>query len=764
MTPSIEGLNLEHEISTQEQLFLLHIPKTGGVTLDTVIQQHFDLQTIAPPLYTPLLLHNQISADFFESYTYYRGHVYFDLMQALIGDPILCLTLLRDPTERFLSQFSYMQRLPDKFLKYHLGLTRQEVEDFEAVSLDEFVFDSQMVHQPNYQNYQSRLIGSSFDFEEDDDPQLFLKAIDTEPPANLDLARKRLSQLTFLGLTERFQDSLFLLAYTFGWPPHLNPPRLNTAPTRLQQDQVAPKTLDKIREYNQLDIELYAYAQQLFEDRFTRMCHELLKRYGQSDHAQLSLPLPTETVFDLLQQHYRHRFKARHTPARTISFTFDQAISGTGWHLPEAHATQGIYRWTGPETRSTLDFPLKIDEPLHIQFSVVSVITPDTLNSLRLTVNGEPVALTQYPAGDAVIFEGCLSPNNLPGADDGYTQLAFQIDRTMEPNALDPDNDDDRPVGIALNWLELKPVMAELAHRRSEAKTAVQQQQALEQALSASEELVRSLKSTVQQQEAELDSLSAALNAKTNEAARLQTQLQQQQQAYETLEEAHNQAGDRIRLLEATLRDREAELVSLTSTLDDKTAALAGLRAELQQQAQTHQALQEVYDEAKAYAHSLEEAVQTREAELASLTAALDSKTTKLADLHVQLQHQEQAHQSLQEVYDQAKNYAHSLEKTVQNKQAELASLTAALDDNTNQLNGLRAQLQDQAQAHQKLQEVYNDARDYARSLEKSVQDREAELAELRQQLHGIQESRAYKTGQQLKQLTKIFTSQPPKE
>ncbi|MCB0207982.1 MAG: sulfotransferase family 2 domain-containing protein [Anaerolineae bacterium] len=695
---------IEHEITIQDRLCLLHIPKTGGVTLDSIIQQQFDRQKIAPFLYTPQL--TQLPPGFFNTFSYYRGHIYFDFVDNFLVGSTQFLTLLRTPLERFLSQFSYMQRSPNQFLKYHLGLTRQEVDEFETISLDEFVFTSEMVHKPNYQNYETQLIGARFDFE-NDNPQLPLKTANSKPHADLNLAKKRLSQFTFLGLTERFQDSLFLLAYTFGWPPHQTAPWLNAAPTRLHGNQLAPQTLDKILEYNRLDIELYAYAQQLFEERFNHMCHDLLEGYGQPAHTHLSLPLPTEVVFELLQHHYRRRFKARYTATSTISLTFDQAISGTGWHLPEVHNSRGIYRWTGPETCSTLDFPLTIDTVTHIKFSVISAINPDLLNNLRLTVNGEQVALIHYPDGETTIFEGCLSPINYPG-EESYTQLEFQVDQTMKPCALDPSNDDDRLLGIALNWLELKPVMDELTHRRSQTQSLSQKQAVLEQSL--------------------IDS--------------------------------NNHAKD----LAAALHTTKTEQALLAATLTTKTDEIATLLSQLDHQTQAHESLQSLYNDAQKTMHSLEAQIKASKAERDSLTTVLDSKIQEMAELQTQLQEQMQIHYTLQGVYDEAKDYAHSLEAALHHKDAELTALSSAFENKAQKIVTLQAQLQEHIHSYQKLQDVYHDARDYARSLEKSIQDRETELAQLRQQLHLIQESRAYKTSQQLKQLTKIFSSHSPKE
>jgi signal transduction histidine kinase len=59
----------------------------------------------------------------------------------------------------------------------------------------------------------------------------------------------------------------------------------------------------------------------------------------------------------------------------------------------------------------------------------------------------------------------------------------------------------------------------------------------------------------------------------------------------------------------------------------------------------------------------------------------------------------------------------------------------------------LQTYIQQLQQARQDLQQIYEEARDYARSLEKSVQDRETNVKAIRQQLQtaSIQQSRKEK-------------------
>ena len=75
-------------------------------------------------------------------------------------------------------------------------------------------------------------------------------------------------------MKERFDDSVKLLAYTFGWPPIKIESKLNIAPS----DSKPKMTLEVealMEKANGLDMRFYQYACELFDHRFQRMEHEL---------------------------------------------------------------------------------------------------------------------------------------------------------------------------------------------------------------------------------------------------------------------------------------------------------------------------------------------------------------------------------------------------------------------------------------------------------------------------------------------------------
>src|SRR5262249_40021848 len=146
----------------------------------------------------------------------------------------------------------------------------------------------------------------------------------TLPPYNpeeldsvLAVAKHRLDRFAFVGLTERFRESVALLAYTFGWRPVAEVPVRNVTEKRIRRDQLTGETATRIQELNALDFALYAYAQELFDERYRAMIDDLARRFG--GHVATN----GERLNELLELHYIERFAAKHPlePRLYIDFT-----------------------------------------------------------------------------------------------------------------------------------------------------------------------------------------------------------------------------------------------------------------------------------------------------------------------------------------------------------------------------------------------------------------------------------------------------------
>lgn len=281
--------SLEHPIGAADRVFFMHVPKTAGTTLIQVLEQHFDEREIARWLYPTTVI--EAGPDFFVRHRYFHGHVEYGLIRSLLRDAPVSLTLLRPPVERVLSQIGNHQRVTPEQLP---DVPVDQLEEFRRIGLEEFLFDPPPRVRPlaaNFQNLHAKLLVTEHDPARSGHLlPLLADGRYVYPTPDLEQAKRRLDSFAFVGLTERFQETLFLLAYTFGWPPAVEYRSLNVGIERPRREQLSPSMLDRLVELNRIDLALYDHGRRLFEVRYETMMRELRERYGGSMHVRRDPP------------------------------------------------------------------------------------------------------------------------------------------------------------------------------------------------------------------------------------------------------------------------------------------------------------------------------------------------------------------------------------------------------------------------------------------------------------------------------------------
>jgi hypothetical protein len=177
-----------------------------------------------------------------------KGHMGFGLHE-FMPQPSTYITIMRDPIDRTISYYHHILRKPDHYL-------HQEVVS-EEMSLKEVVCGEMT---PDMDNGQTRLLSGVWN---------------TVPCGHcstdmLERAKRNLREyFAVVGLVERFDETLMLLKKTFGWgvPFYV---RANVTPNRPSKASLSQDVLAAIEKYNDLDIELYEYARQLFQQQIVR--------------------------------------------------------------------------------------------------------------------------------------------------------------------------------------------------------------------------------------------------------------------------------------------------------------------------------------------------------------------------------------------------------------------------------------------------------------------------------------------------------------
>ncbi len=235
------------QFSQNEVVIFLHLAKTAGSTMFDIVQRQYEPHDIYTVGYTSEITERTfrvLSEAERGKYPLVNGHMRFGLHE-YIPRPCRYFTVLRDPVERIVSYYYFIQRAP----KHH----SHDRIMVEGMSLQEWV--------------------ACDDFWELDNGQMRIMCADEDVPVGgctedmLRRAKENLAQeFAVVGLTERFDETLLLLRREFGWK-ELFYKRRNVTATRPTVADVPQAAIDAIVERNWMDIEMYRFAQELFDEQ-----------------------------------------------------------------------------------------------------------------------------------------------------------------------------------------------------------------------------------------------------------------------------------------------------------------------------------------------------------------------------------------------------------------------------------------------------------------------------------------------------------------
>ncbi len=387
-----------------DPLYFLHLAKTAGTTVYSILDLQYDSREIFPANgWAPL---ESMGTTDLSQYRLFRGHYGYDFYQALESRPAT-ITMLRDPFATSLSVFDHRKRDPELTFCPGKNLVQYVREDpEEACTVLASIYHRQLIPRSHW---------------------------DAPATERVELAIRNLEEFEFVGISERFDESMLLLCSTFGWNPVTQTQALNVSP-RVKTDPGLPDDVERLlREFNRENDRIYQHGCQLFQER-------LLSSYR-------------EFVRD------QHRKKRSTEPAQgQVCLSFDQKLCGTGWHRYEDLAGLAVapFRWTGPGVESTLDFRLKTDRDLSLSLYLINYITESVLDSLALRVNDTIIPLLREQRQGFTVLRGMI-PKTVLESDTELTRLVLRTSETRSPHSLDPSNPDDRQLGIAVSKLEISP-------------------------------------------------------------------------------------------------------------------------------------------------------------------------------------------------------------------------------------------------------------------------------------------------------------------
>lgn len=234
-------------------ILFLHIPKTAGKTFSELLLRKFgnrkSISLNPSEIEYYLSFDNQYFNDIINEFNSNKeetkvifGHFKFGLHQKLKTN-FDYLTFLREPYKHYISMYNHFLK-DDHFLGYQENTYRD---------LNRFM-ELQITH-----NLQCYLI-SGIENHQD---------IFNQPQKVLETAKANLqTHFTFIGITERFDESMVLLAHTMQWGNRYYIKKNVRHSERLQIDYVTQK---KIQDIITLDRELYEFVRENFEKQISEI-------------------------------------------------------------------------------------------------------------------------------------------------------------------------------------------------------------------------------------------------------------------------------------------------------------------------------------------------------------------------------------------------------------------------------------------------------------------------------------------------------------
>lgn len=236
--------------------FFLHIPKTAGTSLFTLFRSILGEEQVYQVRDVNI---GKQRAEAIKSLALVGGHLTYDQMQLYFERERYRFTFLRQPVERFLSMYYYYRSVEE----VTLDLTVRMAKNMDLDTYIDWLLESE--------EYQHVRIAQTWYLT----GGLMTKM---SVPERIDLAKENLASLDFVGITEYMADSLDLLCLDCHWPPVERIPRDNFTARRPMMEDIDGDIVQRLREISSLDMELYAYGLNLYDQKKRQLLRECLER------------------------------------------------------------------------------------------------------------------------------------------------------------------------------------------------------------------------------------------------------------------------------------------------------------------------------------------------------------------------------------------------------------------------------------------------------------------------------------------------------
>jgi hypothetical protein len=359
-------------------LYFVHIPKTAGTSIYSFLDRHFLPNQVFP---ADLAAWHQegmakMPPESIDRFSCVRGHLYHRQLGRFFAASqkrIVPITILRRPLSQLLSEYDMVVNDPNG--------------PFHDEALDAGLTFEEFLHRPRYfAHYADNPDTQGLHSFNRQAAHLLLQREENPyqlpPSAWWDESTRMLSDYPVIGLSERFDDTLQLLAFTFGWRCPMQGPRLN--PMRGERSTVSDEVATKVQKLNAVDFQLYDWASNRFDSQYRAMVEVLVRDEGCRPDD------PDDGISHAINRRSDRRLARRmETTSNNQHF---ELLESSGLHL--GHVSPSALRqinWIGPNPHAsfTVAVPGSSDRILRLEF--VHWLTTAMLDDLQITVNSHAI-------------------------------------------------------------------------------------------------------------------------------------------------------------------------------------------------------------------------------------------------------------------------------------------------------------------------------------------------------------------------------------